>query len=308
MVLQAEAAVLGCLAVVLAGPLPAALSRAFWPRRDPRAALVAWQAVGLGGGLAILGAGLTLAAGSVDDHWLPGITALPSKLAHLGALGWAGVTLTLIAGGWLVATAATSAARVVFSRRTHRHRLDAIAETVGVGVGLNRGGSVAVHLVDHPHAVAYCLPGLRPRVVVSLGAVRALGGAEFAAVVAHERAHARGRHDLVIQPFVAWRETFPFLRTASRSVAAVELLVEMLADDAARRTCRAEDLQQALRELSREHRERTGQADPRLDGQLAARITRLEMPPRPLSAAARISVYVLAAALVVVPPAILLAS
>ena len=308
MVLQVEAAVLGCLAVALAGPLPVALSRARWPRRDPRAALVAWQAVGLGGGLAILGAGLTLAAGSIDDRWLPGIAAVPSNLAHLGVPGWSGVALTLVAGGWLVLIAITSTARVIRSRRMHRRRLDVIAETVGVGVGVGSRAHVDVHLVDHPHAVAYCLPGLRPRVVVSRGALRVLGDARLGAVVAHEQAHAHGRHDLVIQPFVAWRETFPFLRTASRSVAAVELLVEMLADDAARRTCRAEDLQQALRDLSREHLERTGQPDPRLADQLNARVARLNAPPRPLSTATRMTVYLLATALVVVPPAILLAS
>src|SRR5262249_2109148 len=56
---------------------------------------------------------------------------------------------------------------------------------------------------------------------------------ELAAVLAHERAHAKGRHELVIQPFVAWQSALPFLAPAHRATAAVAELVEMLADDAA---------------------------------------------------------------------------
>lgn len=52
--------------------------------------------------------------------------------------------------------------------------------------------------MEHPSPAAYCLPGLRPRVVVTRGALSAPTGAEVAAVLGHERAHATGRHDLVV--------------------------------------------------------------------------------------------------------------
>ncbi|MCK9926664.1 M56 family metallopeptidase [Frankia sp. Mgl5] len=96
-----------------------------------------------------------------------------------------------------------------------------------------------LRILDHPVAVAYCVPGVRhARVVVSAGLLRTLTPEELDAVLAHEEAHVSGRHDLVIQPFVAWERTFPFLRPAREATAAVSLLVEMLADDAAaRRTC-----------------------------------------------------------------------
>ena len=55
MLLAAEGLGLIAVAVVLAGPVPLALARAAWPARSPRAALVLWQAVGLGGGLAKIG-------------------------------------------------------------------------------------------------------------------------------------------------------------------------------------------------------------------------------------------------------------
>ena len=307
MLLMIEAAGLLCLAVALAGPVSAGLARAAWTTRDPRAGLVLWQAVGLGGGLGILGAGLTLAASTLDDRWLPGIAKLPGHLAGLGVAGWAGVGLTLTVGVWLAVVTQVSMTRVSLARRAHRQRLDAVAEildpearaTVPVG---------GVRLVDHPRAVAYCLPGLRPRVVVSRGALTALDDGELAAVLAHEHAHARGRHDLVIQPFIAWASTFPFLPTASRAVSAVELLVELLADDAARRTCRPEDLRRALSDLAPGHVAQSRHSESALAFQLAARASRLAAPPRPLPLAMRALVYVAAVALILLPPAVLLLS
>lgn len=301
MLLPAEAIGLFCLSIVLAGPVSAALARAQWPARDPRAALVMWQAVGLGSGLGVIGAGLTLAAGDLDDHWLRGLAMLPGHLSRLGVTGWAGVVLTLTVGVWLVVVTGISTMRVVLARREHRYRLDAVAETLDSTRDL-----AGVRLVDHPYAVAYCLPGLRPRVVVSRGTLLTLRDGELAAVLAHERAHARGRHDLVVQPFVAWAATFPFLPTASRSLAAVEVLVEMLADDAARRACRAEDLRRALRHLSGNQVTLPGRISTSLTAQFAARNSRLAAPPRPLLPITRTLIYLASAALILLPPAILL--
>ena len=54
--LPATALALAVLAALLAWPVPALLARARWPRRDPLVALVCWQAIGLAGGLSIIGA------------------------------------------------------------------------------------------------------------------------------------------------------------------------------------------------------------------------------------------------------------
>jgi len=113
---------------------------------------------------------------------------------------------------------------------------------------------------------------------------------------------------LVIQPFIAWASTFPFLPTASRAVSAVELLVELLADDAARRTCRPEDLRRALSDLAPDHVTQSRHSDSALAFQLAARASRLAAPPRPLPLAMRALVYVAAVALILLPPAVLLLS
>src|SRR5205807_2056578 len=85
-------------------------------------------------------------------------------------------------------------------------------------------------VVDYPSAAAYCLPGLRSRsrIVVSVGALELLGRGELAAVLAHERAHLRERHDLVLLPFTALRRAFPRSATCTGAHLAVALLVEML--------------------------------------------------------------------------------
>jgi len=86
-------------------------------------------------------------------------------------------------------------------------------------------------VVDYPSAAAYCLPGLRSRsrIVVSVGALELLGRGELAAVLAHERAHLRERHDLVLLPFTALLRAFRWCAVAREAHAAVALLVEMLA-------------------------------------------------------------------------------
>ena len=306
MLLQLEAAGFAGLAVILAGPVSASLARARWPARSPRAALILWQAVGLGGGLGILTAGLTLAAGSVDNRWLAGITTVPRQWSQLGWSGWSGIGLTATVGAWLVGATIASTVRIVIARRRHRHRLDAVADPVSVRP--TDHAALEVRVVDHPRAIAYCLPGLRPRVVLSRGALHTLPDTELAAVLAHEQAHARGRHDLVIQPFVAWAQTFPFLPTAPRAAAAVDLLVEMLADDVALRGCRPDVLESALYRLADEELPADQQGSSDLRHQLAARIVRLSAAAPPLSLAASVLIYGAAAMLVIAPPLILLLS
>ena len=294
MALRWDAAVLLGLAAALAVAVPPALASARWPRRAPRAALALWQAVGLSGGLAILGAGLTLAASDLSTHWLTGITALPRHWSQLGPLGWIGAALTVVAGGWLIAVLAASTRRVTRSRRVHRDRLDLVADDLLVRENGDTGGRLAmVRLLQHDATAAYCVPGLRPQIVLSRGTIDTLSTDELAAVVIHERAHARGRHDLVIHPFRAWRETFAFAPGAALALGAVELLVEMLADDAARRRRGDDALRGALRQLAAGHPD---------DRDLAARLARLDAPVRRLGRLTTTAIYVAAAALVIVPP------
>src|SRR5439155_955967 len=79
---------------------------------------------------------------------------------------------------------------VLLARRRHRVLLSLLAH----GDPKVPGALV----VDSPAAAAYCVPGLRSRIVISAGALALLDAAELAAVLAHERAHVRARHDLVL--------------------------------------------------------------------------------------------------------------
>ena len=87
---------------------------------------------------------------------------------------------------------------------------------------------------------------MRSRVVVSEGTLTSLADAEIAAILSHERAHLRARHDLVLEVFTAVHAAFPrFVRSAS-ALDAVRLLIELLADDAAVRVAGRTPLARAL--------------------------------------------------------------
>lgn len=308
MVLHAESVALALLTGLLAGPASVLLARSHWTARAPRAALVLWQAVGLGGGLGVLTAGLTLAAADLDRHWLPGIVAIASRWRVLGFWGALGIAITGCVGVYLLVASASSAARVQRARRAHRQRLLLISRALPSGAEPS-WRDAPVRLLDHPHAVAYGVPGFRPQVVLSSGVLAALSGPELAAVLAHEQAHARGRHDLVIQPFVAWARTFPFLPPARRAVGAVGLLVEMLADDAALARCSRADLRSAIWKLGGQRWGMAGLDGPALGDQLDVRIQRLadDAPPA-LPVTMKFLIYVAAVLLVLLPPVTLILS
>ena len=307
------------LASVAIGLVPAAtgLAAARWPQRSPAAAIVLWQAMGLGWGLAAIGtlaalgtdrggsgfgvAGDALAVLARAVHDLVGEATPPGLLAALRLLCLAASAALLALLCWVLMAASGAVLR---DRRRHRALLSLLAH----GDPKVPGALV----VDYPAAAAYCVPGLRSRIVISAGALDLLDQAELAAVLAHERAHARERHDLVLLPFTALCRAFPWSWSAQRAYAAVALLIEMLADDHALRHRPARELVTALI--------RVGAAGPAgtpagalamaggrpAESGVCARVERLLAPAPGLSAPALALVSGAAAALVVVPVALLL--
>ena len=216
-------AVLGVLALVV----PQRLARAGWPRRSPAAALLLWQAVGITAGLLAVEAVVTVALAPAGPTHAAAVQALldggaPTRWwSLLAALGAAVLVVRL------VSVFTVSAVRTLRARHRNRVLVDLVATRNPLLPG--------TRVVDHDLPLAYCLPGLRPRVVLSRGVLALLREDEVRAVLAHEDAHVVQRHDLVVLPFAAFGTTFPRLwpvRTASEQVA---LLVEMLADDRAAR-------------------------------------------------------------------------
>ena len=110
--------------------------------------------------------------------------------------------------------------------------------------GTHRPMACASSMCEQP--LAYCLPGVRSRVVVSEGTLNTLSDNEIAAILTHERAHLRARHDLVLEMFTAVHAAFPRFVRSANALDAVQLLIELLADDAAVRAAGPTPLARAL--------------------------------------------------------------
>jgi Zn-dependent protease with chaperone function len=239
------------LAVLLAGPAPALLARASWPLRAPRAAMVLWQAVALAAALSAFSAGIAIATRVL----MPGPDGRPtaSVIGAEGRLGWplwtiyiAVFALTVLIGVRLM----VALLRVAIANRRRRAHHRMVVDLVDVG----RDAALAqpstrtrdLRVLDVAQPLAYCLPGVRSRVVVSEGTLKTLDNAEVAAILSHERAHLRARHDLVLEAFTAVHAAFPRVVRSANALRAVQLLVELLADDVAVRATGRTPLARAL--------------------------------------------------------------
>jgi Zn-dependent protease with chaperone function len=280
------------VALVLSGPVPATLARATWPTRAPRAAIVLWQAIALAAVLSAFSAGIAIAS----RLFVPGPDGRPTATitSEIEALGWPLWTayvivfaVTLVIGARL--TYAVVQVAIATRRRRAHHRM--VVDLVGKSQGTH------LRILDVEQPLAYCLPGVRSRVVVSEGALNTLADNEMAAILTHERAHLRARHDLVLEMFTAVHAAFPRFVRSAHALHAVRLLIELLADDAAVRAAGPTPLARALVACASGHTP---------SGALAAggpttvlRVRRLGGQPNSRALAA--TAYLAAAAVLVVP-------
>jgi len=286
---------LGALAVLLAWPVPIALGRAAWPRRSPAVALLLWQCIAIAGGLSMIGALLTAGLAPFGDDLVGSSIGFlgqrgTAQLWHVFAL-FAALLLTIYLLSNLVATVVSS------ERQRHRH-----ADLVSL---LSSPLAPGARLIDSPTPVAYCLPGALSSVTVfSAGLIEMLAPDELQAVIEHERAHVVQRHDIVLVAFRAWYASLPRFPIADLAQREVGLLIEMLADDRARRTIDPHVLARAIAIVG------AAAGEPQTAGassvaELSDRITRLELPP--LSLVREALVVGAAAALLGVPTVLLFA-
>ena len=308
------------LAVVAIGSAfgASALVQASWPRRSPAAAILLWQALGLASGLAAVGTliGLAMPAstiGVVRSVLRAGALLRAGEVFRLtGMFGAQGglpmvivaVRLTCLAAGLVLLASLCWVLVAVSAAALHaRRRQRALLTLLAHGDPKVPGALV----IDYPSAAAYCLPGLRSQIVVSVGTLELLGRGELAAVLAHERAHLRERHDLVLLPFTALRRAFPRSATCTGAHRSVALLVEMLADDRALRGRPTRELVSALVRFG------TAGTCPApagalaaAEGEVVARVSRLLQPVRPLPTAAVLAICLAAALLVAAPITLLI--
>lgn len=289
------------LGVLLAEPVSRWLAVARWPSRDPVSGLLLWQAVGLAGGLSLFGSGIvfglapfgpslpTAVAGAVRT--LAGAPLPPGfDVLHGLALAFA-----LAIGLRLVGVLVSVTVRTLRARARHRDLLDLL--------GTPWPAAPHARVLDHPLPVAYCLPGLQSRLVLSAGVLDTLDPSEVRAVLAHESTHLRERHDLVVLPFVAWGATAPFVRGMVRAQVAVAALIEMRADDVAATKAAPAQLTAALSSMGHSI---PAAALSSFTTALDRRLARIAEPPPPLPVALQVFVRLAAVALVAVPTALLL--
>ena len=229
------------VALLLVGPVPAVLARATWPMRAPRASIVLWQSIALAAVLSAFSAGIAIAS----RLFVPGPDGRPTATitSEIEVLGWplwiayvSVFALTLLIGARLV-VAVVQVAIATRRRRAH-HRM--VVDLVG------KSQKSGLRVLDVAEPLAYCLPGVRSRVVVSEGTLTTLADKEIAAILSHERAHLRARHDLVLEMFTAVHAAFPRFVRSANALNAVRLLIELLADDAAVRATGPTPLARAL--------------------------------------------------------------
>ncbi|MGL4338955.1 MAG: M56 family metallopeptidase [Rhodoglobus sp.] len=320
---------LATLAVALAWPIPLLLSRAHWPRRAPTAALLLWQAIAIAGGLSMIGSLLSFGLAPFGDDLLSAAIRAARLGTSLGMVGPDATGLTVPTPD-ATGTSATAlqlgnalalvgAALLTFhlllnllltvvrserQRRRHAHLVQLLSSPLDEPAG--------ARLIDSPAPVAYCLPSALSSVtVVSAGLLALLDAAEMRAVIEHEKAHVSQRHDIVLVAFRAWYTSLPWFPIAFRAQREVGLLIEMLADDRARRVVPTATLARAIVLVGAERGAEPVAASIREWGdaasldELRTRISRLDAPPLPR--AAKAAVILAATALLAIPTLLLIA-
>ncbi len=222
---------LGYAALLLtAGPWM--LARACWPEGAPRLAIAAWFALTFSAVVSVIAGGLALMVPTVrvsaDLARLLAacVMALRAQYAHPGgaALSGFGAVLAMAVLARVTWCTVRALAMAAAARRRHRRRLSLVGRL---------DPALGAVVVRHHDPAAYCLPGRGSRIVVTTGAIGALDDGQLRAVLAHERAHLRGRHHLLVALTGALSAGFP--RVAAFRVAGEQVarLAELSADDAA---------------------------------------------------------------------------
>lgn len=172
-----------------------------------------------------------------------------------------------------VVAAGMKAARTISRLQSRAHRHAQAVRMVGRPTAQRD-----VFIVDTDERTAYCVAGAPPAIVVTTGAIAALGGDELRAVLAHERAHLDGHHLKIVTSLRGLAMVFPRVRLMTRAATDVGRLLEMCADDAAVRRHGQHSLLAGLMALAGAT---PAQALGAADVALLNRAERLALPPAP---------------------------
>ncbi|OQO90307.1 hypothetical protein B1813_17965 [Saccharomonospora piscinae] len=229
-------------AVVLGAAAPLYLRVTVTPRLRPGLALAGWVSSGLAVLLLVPIAGLLLAFPSGDG--LDGLIGMAGSCVNVfvahGDVVWADVARLSGAAVLLAATVRTIAVGLGRTRRHRRCGRDHVTLLRSLGRAEGR-----VLWLESPDPVAYSVGGRAGTVVATRGVAR-LNPHERDAVLAHEQAHLRGRHHLLVLAADIAATALPFVPLFRQAPSAVRVLVELAADAAAARRHGPEPVRAAL--------------------------------------------------------------
>jgi Zn-dependent protease with chaperone function len=236
--------------------------------------------------------------------------AFPSFMNWQASGGQVPGVVSRTPGGMLVAAAGTLLAAAVVGRACWHLARGLLAERRGhrthaafLAAAGRPDPAMRALIIDDDAPAAYCLPSGRRRVVVvTAGALARLTPRQMQAVLAHERAHLRGRHHLVLAFATSLSRAFPAVPLLARAAAEFTELAEMAADDAAARRHDPADLAAALVTLAgaATHSTALAAAGP----SAVARVQRLLAQPPPSALPARTARMTACAAAFIVPAAV----
>ncbi|MBV9022809.1 MAG: M56 family metallopeptidase [Streptomycetaceae bacterium] len=318
--------VLGALTAALA---PRLLARADWPDREPVLALWVWQCVIVGVLLCCVSA-MALCASAAWAEVRGHVFALAPRsvvdaygLARYGR--WASPLAVLLAcgGAWTAAMLTRELRDAGTQRRRRRAELRARCPRLpgeatsaspylpgappAAGMGREAspdaagpaGGGEHLLVLESEQAEAWRLSGSRLQLVITTAALRRLRGKQLDAVLAHERGHARARHDWLLACAYALASGFPQVPVFAGFRHQVHRLVELAADDVASRRFGGLTTALALVELN-EDRGVFGPC-PTPFAQLPGRIHRLIDPAPRLTRTRRLGVTAVALLVPAIP-------
>lgn len=234
MLLWVLACSIGALALMIAGPR---LLAGRWQVRWPRAAVSMWFAAMLTGcslavGAVIVTVGAGLSASRVDE---------PAASLAVTVVAW----LSLGAVGAVLAVIVASAEPLATA---YRKKVEWLAP-VALSRECRREFTLVRFHSDLP--VAYSVPGRDPEIFLSTALDDGVSRAQLRAVLAHEYAHLRYRHDWLLRVAELNEMCLPrFVRAGPGLKRATMLLVELIADDAAAKQVGPANLANALARLA----------------------------------------------------------
>ncbi|MGD9515345.1 M56 family metallopeptidase [Mycolicibacterium sp.] len=220
------------LAAALLVVSPVVLTAGRWQVRFPRTALTLW--------FVAFFAGCAAAVASV-------VAAIVLAIGGGAVLGGEAVVATVIAWLSLAAIGAVIAIIAAASEPlsgVHRQELQTLVPLVS-SREQRKGFVLARFSEEAPIACAVRWP--ERMILVSTGMLGALTPPQVQAVLAHERAHLRGRHDWAMRIAQINAACLPTRLPAGAALRrATALLIELMADDAAARQAGAVNLANAL--------------------------------------------------------------